>query len=80
MLEVVKTACSLTKPYYAMGRYHTNFGEENWVARWYLWHSFRYRSVRRPDRDIVFDLTLPNRDNGDRKDNKDMSKISKDNA
>ncbi|CAN9132475.1 unnamed protein product [Alternaria sp. RS040] len=25
-----------------MGRYWTQVNEENWVARWYLWHSFRY--------------------------------------
>ncbi|KAF1931460.1 uncharacterized protein M421DRAFT_418088 [Didymella exigua CBS 183.55] len=29
-----------------MGRYMTNVNEENWVARWYLWHSFRYRDNR----------------------------------
>lgn len=29
-----------------MGRYMTNVNEENWVARWYLWHSFRYRFVK----------------------------------
>jgi hypothetical protein len=45
ILTVVNNAGPQTRPYYGMGRYTTNVSEENWVARWYLWHSFRYRSV-----------------------------------
>jgi hypothetical protein len=43
ILTVVRDACAETRPYYDMGRYWTQVNEENWVARWYLWHSFRYR-------------------------------------
>ncbi|XPS69584.1 hypothetical protein M3J09_001851 [Ascochyta lentis] len=46
ILTVVNNAGPQTKPYYGMGRYTTNVSEENWVARWYLWHSFRYRDNR----------------------------------
>ncbi|KAF2036619.1 hypothetical protein EK21DRAFT_52170 [Setomelanomma holmii] len=45
ILTVVNNAPPHTKYYYELGRYQTNVAEENWVARWYLWHSFRYRSV-----------------------------------
>jgi hypothetical protein len=41
----VNNAPPHTKYYYTLGQYQTNVNEENWVARWYLWHSFRYRSV-----------------------------------
>lgn len=43
VLTVVRDACPETRPYYYMGCYRTAVNEENWVARWYLWHSFRYR-------------------------------------
>ncbi|EMD93569.1 hypothetical protein COCC4DRAFT_132538 [Bipolaris maydis ATCC 48331] len=43
VLMVVRDACPETRPYYYMGCYRTAVNEENWVARWYLWHSFRYR-------------------------------------
>lgn len=46
ILTLVNHAGPQTRPYYEMGRYMTNVNEENWVARWYLWHSFRYRFVR----------------------------------
>ncbi|KAJ4991904.1 hypothetical protein SVAN01_02499 [Stagonosporopsis vannaccii] len=46
ILTVVNNAGPHTRPYYNMGRYMTNVNEENWVARWYLWHSFRYRDNR----------------------------------
>ena len=45
VLMVVRDACPETRPYYYMGCYRTAVNEENWVARWYLWHSFRYRYV-----------------------------------
>lgn len=45
ILTTVNQAQPATRPYYYMGRYMTNVNEENWVARWYLWHAFRYRSV-----------------------------------
>lgn len=44
-LAVVNNATLHTKHYYNIGRYETNASEENWVVRWYLWHSFRYRLV-----------------------------------
>ncbi|KAF3050315.1 hypothetical protein E8E11_001007 [Didymella keratinophila] len=46
ILIIVANAGPQTRPYYGMGRYMTNVNEENWVARWYLWHSFRYRDNR----------------------------------
>ncbi|KAH7396707.1 hypothetical protein DE146DRAFT_756413 [Phaeosphaeria sp. MPI-PUGE-AT-0046c] len=46
ILTLVNNARPPTNYYYAMGRYQTNVAEENWVARWYLWHSFRYRDNR----------------------------------
>jgi hypothetical protein len=45
ILTIVHNATTHTRPYYAMGRYQTSVNEENWVARWYLWHTFRYRWV-----------------------------------
>jgi hypothetical protein len=45
VLQVVRTASIETQYYYALGRYTTSVNEENWVARWFLWHSFRYRFV-----------------------------------
>ncbi|CBY00389.1 predicted protein [Plenodomus lingam JN3] len=45
ILLTVANASSQTRPYYLEGRYMTNVAEENWVARWYLWHAFRYRFV-----------------------------------
>ncbi|KAF1936144.1 hypothetical protein EJ02DRAFT_448217 [Clathrospora elynae] len=50
ILTTVHTSRPETRPYYYMGRYMTNVNEENWVARWYLWHSFRYRDNRPRDR------------------------------
>ncbi|EMD68239.1 hypothetical protein COCSADRAFT_33187 [Bipolaris sorokiniana ND90Pr] len=50
VLTVVRDACPETRPYYYMGCYRTAVNEENWVARWYLWHSFRYRDNRPRDR------------------------------
>ncbi|KAH9864241.1 hypothetical protein J1614_010175 [Plenodomus biglobosus] len=48
ILLIVAKANSQTRPYYQEGRYMTNVAEENWVARWYLWHAFRYRDNRVP--------------------------------
>jgi len=45
-LATVRSADQLKRHYYNLGRYRTNVNEENWVARWYLWHSFRYRDNR----------------------------------
>ncbi|KAH7350491.1 hypothetical protein BKA66DRAFT_430927 [Pyrenochaeta sp. MPI-SDFR-AT-0127] len=45
ILTIVNNARPETRPYYHLGRYMTSVNEENWVARWYLWHSFRYRYV-----------------------------------
>ncbi|KAF2853141.1 hypothetical protein T440DRAFT_487611 [Plenodomus tracheiphilus IPT5] len=47
ILATVANATAQTRPYYQEGCYRTNVNEENWVARWYLWHAFRYRFVRR---------------------------------
>ncbi|KAF2116391.1 hypothetical protein BDV96DRAFT_51474 [Lophiotrema nucula] len=48
MLAMAKTTNPVTIRYYYMGRYSTTVVEENWVAEWFLWHSFRYRD-NRPD-------------------------------
>lgn len=45
ILSIVAGAQPQTRPYYQVGRYMTKVAEENWVARWYLWHAFRYRCV-----------------------------------
>lgn len=68
ILTVVNNAGPQTRPYYEMGRYMTNVNEENWVARWYLWHSFRYRFVRAltPDRKLLKFGCRDNRDNRSR--------------
>ena len=46
ILRIASMASVHTKPYYELGRYSTQVNEENWVVRWYLWHSFRYRDNR----------------------------------
>ncbi|KAF2178356.1 hypothetical protein K469DRAFT_600197 [Zopfia rhizophila CBS 207.26] len=46
ILDIVRAASPQTRRYYDMGRYITQVNEENWVVRWYLWHSFRYRDNR----------------------------------
>ncbi|PSN60901.1 hypothetical protein BS50DRAFT_578714 [Corynespora cassiicola Philippines] len=43
ILYIAENSGVYTKAYYVAGSYRTNVNEENWVARWYLWHSFRYR-------------------------------------
>ncbi|KAL6712195.1 hypothetical protein ACN47E_000072 [Coniothyrium glycines] len=48
MLMIVYNSGQDTRSYYQKGHYVTNVSEENWVARWYLWHSFRYRDNRVP--------------------------------
>ncbi|KAF2449286.1 hypothetical protein P171DRAFT_189453 [Karstenula rhodostoma CBS 690.94] len=45
ILNIVRTASVCTRPYYQMGRWMTA-EEENWVAEWFLWHSFRFRDNR----------------------------------
>ncbi|KAL5115867.1 hypothetical protein ACEQ8H_006269 [Pleosporales sp. CAS-2024a] len=42
-LNLARNAQPETRPYYEKGSYRTNVADENWVARWYLWHSFRYK-------------------------------------
>jgi hypothetical protein len=64
ILTLVNNAAPETRYYYALGRYNTNVNEENWVARWYLWHSFRYRLVRMYA-DGVLILSPSTRDNRD---------------
>ncbi|KAF2786814.1 hypothetical protein K505DRAFT_289042 [Melanomma pulvis-pyrius CBS 109.77] len=46
ILYIVNVASASTRPYFDRGRYNTHVNEENWVARWFLWHSFRYRDNR----------------------------------
>jgi hypothetical protein len=50
VLNIASNASPSTRPYFDRGRYYTNVCEENWVARWFLWHSFRYRDNRPGDR------------------------------
>ncbi|KAF1977496.1 hypothetical protein BU23DRAFT_412614, partial [Bimuria novae-zelandiae CBS 107.79] len=45
VFTIVNTASVLTRPYYARGRWMSAV-EENWVAMWFLWHSFRFRDNR----------------------------------
>lgn len=44
-MNIVRSASTYTAPYYQMGRWRTA-EEENWVAEWFLWHSFRFRDNR----------------------------------
>ena len=51
ILRIVENASAQTRPYYDQGHHSTeisqgNIIQENWVARWYLWHSFRNRDNR----------------------------------
>ena len=45
ILNIVNRASAYTQPYYQMGRW-MSAEEENWVAEWFLWHSFRFRDNR----------------------------------
>ncbi|KAK7178468.1 hypothetical protein PSPO01_15487 [Paraphaeosphaeria sporulosa] len=44
-MNIARTASAYTRPYYQMGQWMSAV-EENWVAEWFLWHSFRYRDNR----------------------------------
>lgn len=46
ILYIANVSSAYTRPYFDKGRYSTHVNEENWVARWFLWHSFRYRDNR----------------------------------
>jgi hypothetical protein len=46
MLNIVARAGPYTRYYFQMGSYNTAVAQENWVAAWFLWHSFRYRDNR----------------------------------
>jgi len=48
ILELAHGSGQDTRRFYDEGRYITTAAEENWVARWYLWHAFRYRDNRDP--------------------------------
>ncbi|KAH7135956.1 hypothetical protein B0J11DRAFT_576511 [Dendryphion nanum] len=50
ILRIVHTAEKGPKYFYDKGKYFDTV-EENWVVRWFLWHSFRYRDNR--DRTIT---------------------------
>ncbi|KAF2130508.1 hypothetical protein P153DRAFT_366092 [Dothidotthia symphoricarpi CBS 119687] len=43
VLKIASAAKMHLKPFYDEGAYTTTVSEENWVALWYLWHSFRHR-------------------------------------
>lgn len=45
ILAIASTDNATTRHFYNKGRW-TDTVEENWVVRWYLWHSFRYRDNR----------------------------------
>jgi hypothetical protein len=64
ILTLANNARPELKYYYALGQYQTNVNEENWVARWYLWHSFRYRWVCISIHGIMI-LSSSTRDNRD---------------
>lgn len=44
-IRIAGAASVFTRAYYHMGRWDSA-EEENWVAEWFLWHSFRYRDNR----------------------------------
>lgn len=64
-MALITGASKVTAPYYTRGRYFTNVGEEDWVAKWYLWHSFRYRLVHISDGGITVWLTKATMQNRD---------------
>ena len=41
VLELYRTACPLTRPYYDYAVYYDGPNEENWAVQWILWHAFR---------------------------------------
>lgn len=49
VLRMVRDASPETQHYYRLGRHMEGNNEENWVARWFLWHAFRYRDNRPND-------------------------------
>lgn len=44
-MNIVRAASAYTVRYYEAGRWMAAV-EENWVAEWFLWHSFRFRDNR----------------------------------
>ena len=44
-MAVVAGADPVTAPYYRRGQ-HGTVVIDNWVANWFLWHSFRFRDNR----------------------------------
>lgn len=49
ILTIASTENASTRFFYNKGSW-TDKVEENWVVRWYLWHSFRYRDNREKPR------------------------------
>ncbi len=46
VLSIAHTDNVHTRPYNQIGRHHKGEVEENWVARWVVWHAFRYCANR----------------------------------
>ncbi|KAF2264664.1 hypothetical protein CC78DRAFT_568140 [Lojkania enalia] len=46
IIALSRTNNPYTRPYYDLGWHYNTVAEENWVARWFLWRSFRYRDNR----------------------------------
>jgi hypothetical protein len=44
-LRIAAEASPHTKPYFQIGHYESA-EPENWVAKWFMWHCFRYRDNR----------------------------------
>jgi len=58
VLELYRTACPLTRPYYNLGVYYDGPNEENWAIQWILWHSFRLtRPLGPPPEESVLQST-----------------------
>lgn len=47
-LNIVRLGCRDTQPYYQAGQWGSSVVQDNWVADWFLWHSFRFRDNRNP--------------------------------
>ncbi|KAJ4286500.1 hypothetical protein N0V90_013200 [Kalmusia sp. IMI 367209] len=46
-MAMVQRATCETQAYYQQGVWETSVLQDNWVADWFLWHSFRFRDNRK---------------------------------
>ncbi|KAF2841978.1 hypothetical protein M501DRAFT_372936 [Patellaria atrata CBS 101060] len=44
--EIFRTASPIAAPYFQYGEFMDGQNQDNWVIRWLLWHTFRYKDSR----------------------------------